>query len=56
MKYRKEWRALVHMELNEIHAAIFVRPHVLSDPPPLLWWLSPVEDWDAYVRCMMRLG
>ena len=25
-KYRKDWRALVHMKLNEFHAAIFLRP------------------------------
>ena len=32
-KDRKEWRALVHMKLNEFHAAIFARPCVLSDLP-----------------------
>ena len=46
-KYRKEWRALVHMELNEFHAAIFAWPCVLLDRPPVLWWLSPGEGWDA---------
>ena len=29
------------MLLNEIHAAVFVRPCVLSDRPPVFWWLSP---------------
>ena len=42
----KEWRALVHMLLDEFHAAIFTWPCVLWDPPPLLWWLSPGEGWD----------
>ena len=42
-KDRKEWRALVHMSLNEFHAAIFVWHCVLSDRPPVLWWLSPGE-------------
>ena len=46
-KYRKELRALVHMKLNEFHAAIFTWPCVLSDHPPVLWWLSPGEGWDA---------
>ena len=32
----KEWRALVHMSLNEFHAAIFACPCVLSDRPPML--------------------
>ena len=40
-KDRIEWRALVHMKLNEFHAAIFARPSVHSDRPPVLWWLSP---------------
>ena len=46
-KDRKEWRALVHMKLNEFHGAIFAWPMVLSDRPPVLWWLSPGEGWDA---------
>ena len=46
-KDRKEWRALVYMQLNEFHAAIFAWPCVLSDGPPVLWWLSPGEEWDA---------
>ena len=32
-------RALVHMQLNELHAAIFAWHCVLSDDSPLLWWL-----------------
>ena len=35
-KYQKEWRALVHMKLNEFHAAKFAWPCVLSDRPPML--------------------
>ena len=46
-KGRKVWRALVHMYLNEFHAAMFVLPCVLSNHPPVLWWLSPGEGWDA---------
>ena len=45
-KDQKDWRALVHIELNEFHAAIFARPCVLLDSPPVLWWLSPREGWD----------
>ena len=30
-KDRKEWRDLVHMQLNEFHAPIFACPCVLSD-------------------------
>ena len=37
-KYRKEWRAQVHMQLNEFHAAIFACLCFLSDHPPVLWW------------------
>ena len=40
-------RALVHMQLNEFHAASFAWPCVLSDSPPVLWWLLPGEGWDA---------
>ena len=36
-KDRKQWKALVHMKLNEFHAAIFAWPSVLSDRPPVLW-------------------
>ena len=46
-KDRKEYRALVHMQLNEFHAAIFAWPCVLSDSLPVLWWLSPGEWRDA---------
>ena len=28
---------------NEFHVANFPRPCVLSDRPPMLWWLSPGE-------------
>ena len=40
-------KALVHLSLNEFHAAIFAWPCVLSDRPPVLWWLSLDEGWDA---------
>ena len=46
-KDRKEWRALVHIKLNEFHSAIFAWYCVLSDRPPVLWWLSPGEGRDA---------
>ena len=46
-KDRKEWRARVHMSLNEFHAAIFGWPCVVLNHPPVLWWLSPGEGWDA---------
>ena len=46
-KDQKEWRALVHMLLNEFHAAIFAWHCVISDRRPVLWWLSPGEGWDA---------
>ena len=46
-KDRTEWRPMVHMKLNEFHEAIFSRPCILSDPPPVLWWLSPGEGYDA---------
>ena len=36
-----------HVQLNEFHAAIFAWPCVLSDSPPVIWWLSPGEGWDA---------
>ena len=41
-KDRKAWRPL-----NEFHAAIFAWPCVLSDRPPMLWWLSHEEGRDA---------
>ena len=43
-KDRKEWRALVHMTA---HADIFAWTCVISDRPPVLWWLSPGEGRDA---------
>ena len=43
-KDRKEWRALV---LNEFHSSIFAWPCILSDRPPVLWWLSPGEGRDV---------
>ena len=43
----KERRAVMHMLLIEFHAAIFALPCVLSDGPPVLWWLSPGEGWVA---------
>ena len=46
-KDRKAWRALVHMELNEVNDAIFAWHCVLSDRPPMLWWLSHGEGRDA---------
>ena len=47
VKDRKEWRALVHMQLNEFHMAIFAWPCVLSYCPPMLWWLSHGERREA---------
>ena len=35
------------MQLNEFHVAIFAGTCVLSDRPPVLWWLSHGEVWDA---------
>ena len=32
---------------NEFHAAIFACPCVLSDRPPMLWWLSHGEGRNA---------
>ena len=46
-KDRKEWRALVHMLPNEFQAAIFAWHCVLSDHPPVLWWLSHGVGRDA---------
>ena len=46
-KDRKAWRALVHMLPNEFRAAIIAWPYDLSDLPPMLWWLSHGEGWDA---------
>ena len=47
MKDQKEWRALVHVLLNEFQVAIFAWPCVLSDHPPMLWWLSLGEGRDT---------
>ena len=43
----KEYRSLVHMQLNEFHSARFAWHCVLSDRPPVLWWLSNGEGRDA---------
>ena len=32
---------------DEFHSAIFAWPCVLSDRPPVLWWLSHGEGRDA---------
>ena len=37
--------------LNEFHAAIFAWLCVLSDRPPMLWWLSHGEGMDAVTWC-----
>ena len=47
MRERSVRVGLVHMLLYEFHAAIFARPCVLSNRPPVLWWLSPGERRDA---------
>ena len=39
------------MQPNEFQAAIFAWPCILSDRPPVLWWLSPREEWDAVTLC-----
>ena len=46
-KDKNVWIALVHMLLIEFHTASFAWPCVLSDLPPVLWWLSPRNGWDA---------
>ena len=46
-KDMKKWRALVHMSLNKFRAAIFAWSCVLSDRPPMRWWLSHGEGRDA---------
>ena len=49
----KEWRALVHMQLNEFHAAIFARPCSFRPPSRSL----VVITWGGVgCRYMMRLG
>ena len=42
------WKSPGTYEVNEFHEAIFACPCVLSDLPPVLWWLSPGEGWDAF--------
>ena len=44
-KDKKEWSPGAYV--TEFHAAIFVWPCVLSDSPPVLWWLSSGEERDA---------
>ena len=46
-KDREALRAMVHMQLSEFHVAIFAWHCVLSDRPPVLWWLSHGEGRDA---------
>ena len=46
-KDRREWKALEHMQLNEFHSALFPWHCVLSNRPPVLWWLSPGKGRDA---------
>ena len=36
---RKEFGALVLMQMIEFNAGIFASPRVLSDHPPTLWWI-----------------
>ena len=50
-KDRKELRPLVHMQLKQFYVAIFAWPSLLLDRPPVLWWLSPGEGWDAVTWC-----
>ena len=42
-KDRKEWRALIYVKLNENTGG----PCVLSNRPPVLWWLSHGDGRDA---------
>ena len=57
-QWAKDWkedRALVHMYLNEFNTANFACHCVLSDRPPVLWWL--VITWRGEgCRYMMQLG
>ena len=50
-KYRKKWRALVHMMMIELNSAILGLPCVLSDRPPELWWIILWIAVDAVIRC-----
>ena len=43
----REWRTLVHMLVNQFYGAIFAWHCVLSNRPPVLWWLSHGERRDA---------
>ena len=38
-------------EIEREFAVIFAWSCVLSDRPPVLWWLSPGEGWDAVTLC-----
>ena len=40
-----DWPGTYATEL--VYPAIFYWPSVLSDRPPVLWWLSPGEGWDS---------
>ena len=52
-KDRKEWRALVHMKLNEFNAAIFDWPCVLSDRPPVLCGYHLERGWMPFHDAVM---
>ena len=43
----------ISKQLNGFHGVIFAWPCVLSDRPPVLWWLSPGEGWDAVINCKL---
>ena len=52
-KDRKEWRALLDMQVIELNAVIFAWPCVLSHRPPVVWWITT---WRGVgCRYMMRL-
>ena len=41
--------------IGEFQAAISAWPYVLPDHPPVLWWLSHGEGWDAVgINCKRR--
>ena len=50
-KDRKVWRALVLICNWMSFTRNFSWPCVPLDHPPLLWWLSPGEGWDAVTWC-----
>ena len=52
-KDQKEWRALVHMQLNEFHAAILLGPVFIRTALPCSPMLSQIhgEGRDAVTRC-----